>query len=135
MSTISTRRCVSWLKGPRTSSRFPLSLCASYSLNGMPSSPSGIMKEVSARASTASRTRCSRSAMGRGPSGTGCEHGCPDCGVHHACGEIVTERDRLRAAVARYKEFAESEILDRVSAELGVDLRRQLDGSTKATDG
>jgi hypothetical protein len=45
------------------------------------------------------------------------------------------ERDRLRAAVARYKEFAESEILDRVSAELGVDLRRQLDGSTKATDG
>jgi hypothetical protein len=63
------------------------------------------------------------------------EYGCPDCGVHHACGEIVAERDRLRAAVARYKEFAESEILDHVSAELGVDLRRQLDGSGEATNG
>ena len=27
------------------------------------------------------------------------EYGCPDCGVHHACGEIVAERDRLRAAL------------------------------------
>jgi hypothetical protein len=27
------------------------------------------------------------------------EYGCPDCGVHHACGEIVAERDRLRAVV------------------------------------
>lgn len=27
------------------------------------------------------------------------EHGCPECGVHHACGEIVAERDRLRAVV------------------------------------
>ena len=27
------------------------------------------------------------------------EYGCPDCGVHHACGEIVAERDQLRAEV------------------------------------
>jgi hypothetical protein len=27
------------------------------------------------------------------------EYGCPDCGVHHACGEVVAERDRLRAVV------------------------------------
>jgi len=47
---------------------------------------------------------------------------------------VVAERDRLRAVVdeqaaslARLKEFAESEILDRVSAELGADLRAQLD--------
>ena len=46
------------------------------------------------------------------------------------------ERDRLRAVVdaqaaslARLKTFAESEILDRVSVELGADLRAQLDVS------
>jgi hypothetical protein len=27
------------------------------------------------------------------------DYGCPDCGVHHACGEVVAERDRLRAVV------------------------------------
>ena len=50
--------------------------------------------------------------------------------------EVAAERDRLRAVVdeqaaslARLKEFAESEILDRVSAELGADLRAQLDVS------
>jgi hypothetical protein len=49
---------------------------------------------------------------------------------------LRAERDRLRAVVdaqaaslARLKEFAESEILDRVSAELGADLRAQLDAS------
>jgi hypothetical protein len=46
MSTISTRRCVSWLKGPRTSSRFPLSLCASYSLNGMDAERAQWVKET-----------------------------------------------------------------------------------------
>jgi hypothetical protein len=25
-------------------------------------------------------------------------NGCPDCGVHHGCGEVVAERDRLRDA-------------------------------------
>jgi hypothetical protein len=27
------------------------------------------------------------------------QYGCPDCGVHHACNEIVAERDQLRALV------------------------------------
>lgn len=44
--------------------------------------------------------------------------------------DLVAERDRLRESVARYKAFAESEILDRVSADLGVDLRRQLEKET-----
>ena len=55
--------------------------------------------------------------------------------------EVVDERDRLRAVVdaqaaslARLKEFAESEILDRVSAELGADLRAQLDASPTGED-
>ncbi len=50
--------------------------------------------------------------------------------------EATNERDRLRAVVdaqavslARLKEFAESEILDRVSTELGARLRGQLDVS------
>jgi hypothetical protein len=50
--------------------------------------------------------------------------------------EARDERDRLRAVVdaqaaslARLKEFAESEILDRVSADLGAKLRGQLDVS------
>lgn len=54
--------------------------------------------------------------------------------LRDALEDTRAERDRLRAAVARCKEFAESEILDRVSAELGVDLRRQLDRSGEATD-
>lgn len=29
------------------------------------------------------------------------EHGCPDCGVHHACAVIVAERDVLRSLVAK----------------------------------
>lgn len=33
------------------------------------------------------------------------EYGCPDCGVHHACGEIVAERDRLRAIVEGEREL------------------------------
>lgn len=47
-----------------------------------------------------------------------------------SCAAHVAERDRLRESVARYKAFAESEILDRVSAELGFDLRRQLEEGT-----
>lgn len=43
---------------------------------------------------------------------------------------LLVERDRLQESVARYKAFAESEILDRVSADLGVDLRRQLEEGT-----
>jgi regulator of replication initiation timing len=56
--------------------------------------------------------------------------------------KLRAERDRLRAVVdvqaaslARLKEFAESEILDRVSTELGADLRRQLDVSPEVADG
>lgn len=45
------------------------------------------------------------------------------------CRDAMVENDQLRATVGRYKAFAESEILDRVSAELGTDLRRQLDVS------
>lgn len=43
-----------------------------------------------------------------------------------ALADLKAERDRLLATVANYKAFVESEILDRVSAELGVDLKRQL---------
>ena len=31
------------------------------------------------------------------------QSGCPDCGVHAACGEIVRERDLLRSIVAKFK--------------------------------
>lgn len=44
--------------------------------------------------------------------------------------DLLAENARLRSSVARYKEFAESEILDRVSAELGADLRRRLEEGT-----
>jgi len=33
-------------------------------------------------------------------------NGCPDCGVHHGCGEVVAERDRLRAEVGEWRDEA-----------------------------
>ena len=36
------------------------------------------------------------------------QYGCPDCGVHHACGEIVAERDRLRAVVQAARAYMDS---------------------------
>jgi hypothetical protein len=36
------------------------------------------------------------------------EYGCPDCGVHHACGKVVAERDRLRAVVDGVQDRAQA---------------------------
>lgn len=45
------------------------------------------------------------------------EYGCPDCGVHHACGQVVAERDRLRGVVEAARAY-----LDEVPATLRDDV-------------
>jgi hypothetical protein len=87
---------------------------------GLHSDVAGLLERAQERASLLLRAE---TAMGADGSIT--EDAFPD-----AIAAVVAERDHLRDSVARYKEFAESEILDRVSAELGADLRRQLEEGT-----
>lgn len=64
------------------------------------------------------------------------EYGCPDCGVHRACGQIVAERDQLRAIVAGCSRCAQRAALTPESlGETEPFPLAELDETAEATDG